>query len=87
MSMSFNPKKSRAFRDLLLKFDEVLGLDLKNYKKQADKLPEEIVDLVSKRDEARNSKNWSESDKIRNLLVEKGYRVQDTKEGTIVKKG
>ena len=82
-----NPKKSRAFRDLLLKFDEVLGLDLKNYKKQADKLPEEIVDLVSKRDEARNSKNWSESDKIRNLLVEKGYRVQDTKEGTIVKKG
>ena len=82
-----NPKKSRAFRDLLLKFDEVLGLDLKNYKKQADKLPEEIVDLVSKRDEARNSKNWSESDKIRNLLVEKGYRVQDTKEGTVVKKG
>ena len=82
-----NPKKSRAFRDLLLKFDEVLGLDLKNYKKQNDKLPEEIVDLVSKRDEARNSKNWSESDKIRNLLVEKGYRVQDTKEGTVVKKG
>lgn len=82
-----NPKKSRAFRDLLLKFDEVLGLDLKNYKKQADKLPEEILDLVSKRDEARNSKNWSESDKIRNLLVEKGYRVQDTKEGTVVKKG
>ncbi len=82
-----NSKKSRAFRDLLLKFDEVLGLDLKNYKKQADKLPEEILDLVSKRDEARNSKNWSESDKIRNLLVEKGYRVQDTKEGTVVKKG
>ncbi len=82
-----NPKKSRAFRDLLLKFDEVLGLDLKNYKKQNDKLPEEILDLVSKRDEARNSKNWSESDKIRNLLVEKGYRVQDTKEGTVVKKG
>ena len=82
-----NPKKSRAFRDLLLKFDEVLGLDLKDYKKQNDKLPEEILDLVSKRDEARNSKNWSESDKIRNLLVEKGYRVQDTKEGTVVKKG
>ena len=82
-----NPKKSKAFRDLLLKFDEVLGLDLKNYQKQDDKLPDEVLDLVSKRDEARASKNWAESDRIRDLLVEKGYQVQDTKEGTVVKKG
>lgn len=82
-----NPKKAKAFRDLLLKFDEVLGLDLKNYQKQDDKLPDEVLDLVSKRDEARASKNWAESDRIRDLLVEKGYQVQDTKEGTVVKKG
>ena len=82
-----NPKKAKAFRDLLLKFDEVLGLDLKNYQKQDDKLPDEVLDLVSKRDEARASKNWAESDRIRDLLVEKGYQVQDTKDGTVVKKG
>ena len=82
-----NPKKSKDFANLLLKFDEVLGLDLKNYKKQEDKLPDEIIELVSKRDEARNSKDWAESDRIRDLLISKGYKVQDTKEGTVVKKG
>ena len=82
-----NPKKSKDFANLLLKFDEVLGLDLKNYKKQDDKLPDEIIELVSKRDEARNSKDWAESDRIRDLLISKGYKVQDTKEGTVVKKG
>ena len=60
---------------------------LKDYKKQDDKLPDEIVELVSKRDEARNSKDWAESDRIRDLLISKGYKVQDTKEGTVVKKG
>ena len=82
-----NQKKSKDFANLLLKFDEVLGLDLKNYKKQDDKLPDEIIELVSKRDEARNSKDWAESDRIRDLLISKGYKVQDTKEGTVVKKG
>ena len=82
-----NQKKSKDFANLLLKFDEVLGLDLKNYKKQEDKLPDEIIELVSKRDEARNSKDWAESDRIRDLLISKGYKVQDTKEGTVVKKG
>ena len=82
-----NQKKSKDFANLLLKFDEVLGLNLKNYKKQDDKLPDEIVELVSKRDEARNSKDWAESDRIRDLLISKGYKVQDTKEGTVVKKG
>ena len=82
-----NPKKSKDFANLLLKFDEVLGLDLKNYKKQEDKLPDEIIELVSKRDEARNSKDWAESDRIRDLLISKGYKVQDNKEGTVVKKG
>ena len=82
-----NPKKSKDFANLLLKFDEVLGLDLKNYKKQEDKLPDEIIELVLKRDEARNSKDWAESDRIRDLLISKGYKVQDTKEGTVVKKG
>ena len=82
-----NQKKSKDFANLLLKFDEVLGLDLKNYKKQEDKLPDEIIELVLKRDEARNSKDWAESDRIRDLLISKGYKVQDTKEGTVVKKG
>ena len=81
-----NPKKSKKMQELLLKFDEVLGLNIKEYKKQENILPDEIKDLVNKRNEARKEKNWSESDRIRDLLMEKGYIVKDSKEGTIVEK-
>ena len=81
-----NPNKSKKLQNLLLKFDEVLGLDLKNYQKQENILPEEIENLVQERNEARKNKNWAESDRIRDLLIEKGYIVKDSKEGTIVEK-
>jgi len=81
-----NSKKSKDLQNLLLKFDEVLGLDLKNYKKQENVLPEEIENLVQERNEARKNKNWAESDRIRDILIEKGYTVKDSKEGTIVEK-
>lgn len=81
-----NPKKSKKLKELLLKFDEVLGLDLKNYKKEENVLPEEILELVNSRNEARTNKNWAESDRIRDILIEKGYTVKDSKEGTIVEK-
>lgn len=81
-----NPNKSKKLQNLLLKFDEVLGLNLKDYKKEENVLPEEIVKLVNERNEARANKNWAESDRIRDLLIEKGYTVKDSKEGTIVEK-
>ena len=81
-----NPNKSKKLQNLLLKFDEVLGLNLKDYKKEENVLPEEIQNLVNERNEARANKNWAESDRIRDLLIEKGYTVKDSKEGTIVEK-
>ena len=42
---------------------------------------------MRQRDEARQNKNWAESDRLRDMLMEKGYIVKDTKEGTEVKKG
>ena len=81
-----NPNKSQKLANLLLKFDEVLGLDLKNYKKQEEVIPEEINKLVLERNEARKEKNWAESDRIRDILIQKGYNVKDSKEGTILEK-
>ena len=79
-----NPIKSKDLQKLLLKFDEVLGLDLENYKPEEVKLPEEIQKLVDLRNEARKNKDWAESDRLRDELVQKGYTVKDTKEGTVV---
>ncbi len=79
-------KKSKDLYNLLIKFDEVLGLDLVNYEKEETKLPDEIINLVNERNEARANKNWAESDRLRDILINKGYSVKDSKEGTIVEK-
>lgn len=81
-----NPNKSQKLKNLLLKFDEVLGLDLKNYKKEENVLPEDVLELVKSRNEARANKNWAESDRIRDILIEMGYTVKDSIDGTIVEK-
>jgi len=79
-----NPAKSKDFQKLLLKFDRVLGLDLENYKPEENRLPDEIQRLVDLRNQARNNKDWAESDRLRDELISKGYTVKDTKEGTVV---
>lgn len=86
-----NNKKSKQFADLLLEFDKILGLDLENSKRYLEEqekveLSEEIKELVEQRKIARENKNWAESDRIRDLLKEKGYTVKDTKEGQIIEK-
>ena len=81
-----NPNKSKDFAKLLLKFDDVLGLNLKECKKKEEiEVSEEIMDLVHKRDEARKNKDWTESDRLRDLIVAKGYKIEDTISGTKVK--
>ena len=84
-------KKSKQYAKLLEKFDEVLGLDIKNSEKYLEKqknieLPEEIEKLVEERKQARLEKNWALSDEIRNKLIENGYQVEDSKDGMTVKK-
>lgn len=84
-----NQKKSSQFADLLLEFDKVLGLDIQNAEKyikeqEQIELPEEIKELIEKRKQARENKDWIESDRIRDILKEKGYQIKDTKEGMSV---
>lgn len=64
---------------LLIKFDEVLGLNLKNTKKAT--IPKEIIKLAKERLQARNGKNWSKSDQLRDRINQLGYSIADTKEG------
>ena len=58
-------------------FDLVLGV--MEYKKQD--LTDEEKTLINQREKARKEKNFAESDKLRDLLLEKGIIVEDTKEG------
>ena len=76
--------KSPKIAKLLEMFDTVLGLKITE--KRKEEIPEEILDLVEQRKIARQDKNWAESDRIRDLITEKGYRVKDTKDGVEVSK-
>ena len=78
------PEKSPKIAQLLKKFDTVLGIKIDEV--QETKIPQEILDLVEERKQARIDKNWSESDRLRDLIAEKGYIVKDTKDGTEVLK-
>ena len=81
-----NLNKSRKFADLLLKFDTVLGIKI-DKKDNQEKIPEEIINLAEKRKIARNEKDWSESDRIRDEISSKGFTIKDTKNGyEIIKK-
>ncbi len=79
-----NSKKSIAFAKLLKKFDSVLALDIDKLEKE--ELPEEIKILIDKRKQARENKNWEESDKLRDQIQSMGYIVKDLKDGIKVEK-
>ena len=82
-----NPNKSKQLAEVLLDFDRVLGLKIdEKVEDNNEDIPEEIAQLVEQRKIARENKNWAESDKLRNLIKEKGYIVRDSKDGASVEK-
>ncbi|HNS65903.1 MAG TPA: hypothetical protein PKJ26_05410, partial [Candidatus Woesebacteria bacterium] len=74
---------------LLLEFDQVLGLGVKSIDQQSYRetagstidrttLPTEVQQLLSERQQAREQKNWQVSDELRDKLLQLGYRVEDS---------
>ena len=70
--------------DFLSQIDQVLGV-LPLSTKQAD-LGEDLLLLLGKREEARVAKNWKEADACRDLLLSKGFCIEDTPTGARLKK-
>ena len=84
-----NEKKSKKLAELLLDFDKVLGLDIKNSQNEnisLEDIPDDIKKLIEERNDARANKDWAKSDELRNVIASKGYSIKDTKEGIIVTK-
>ncbi len=70
--------------DLIISFDEILGLKLANPK--ATQIPQEILDLVDKRSQLRGKGEFDKADKVRKEIEEKGYTVKDTPQGSVTVK-
>jgi cysteinyl-tRNA synthetase len=47
----------------------------------AEELPEDIQELLDKREAARITRNWAEADFLRDAISRKGYLVEDTPQG------
>jgi cysteinyl-tRNA synthetase len=67
---------------LLGSFDSVLGF----LAKPADEVPAEAVKLLELRQQARQTKNWPEADRVRNELANLGWVIQDTPQGPKLKR-
>ena len=74
-------KKSKQLAEVLLDFDKVLGLKIDEKNEEKIELPEEIQQLIEQRKQARQDKNWTLSDELRDKILSLGYEVKDTKDG------
>lgn len=75
--------------ELLISFDEVLGLDLvKNakLKVRSSKIPKEVTTLLTQREKLRKDGKWEEADKIKEKIEEMGYIIEDMPSGVKLKK-
>jgi cysteinyl-tRNA synthetase len=82
-------------RATILEIDSVLGLGLDMNPEDGlkllgqltpDALPDDIKILINDREAARVARNWLEADRIRAILGQKGYELEDTVEGPRVTK-
>lgn len=69
---------------LLKKFDTVLGV--MSFDKEVDGVPLELQEALQQRIEARNNKDWATADALRDFIHERGYVIEDTRNGMRLKK-
>ena len=67
-------------RSIFLYADSLLGLDL-NRKIEVLPLSPDQVALLNERAQARKDKDWKESDRLRDLLADKGIAISDGPDG------
>ncbi len=63
--------------DTMRGFDRVLGV----LDEGGDDIPQEILDAVQARENARKNKDFAGADRIRDELLGKGYTIEDTPDG------
>ena len=74
-------------RATLARFDEVLGLNLANWRmRNAEEVPADVLELVAARTQARANKDWTASDLLRAQIESRGFMVEDHAGGVRVKK-
>lgn len=78
-----NKQQSADGAKLLKELGDILGIF---YYEKEETVPPEILELITKRNEARNNKDWAAADKLKAEIIAQGWQIKDTPEGTKVEK-
>ncbi|PIN88810.1 cysteine--tRNA ligase [Candidatus Pacearchaeota archaeon CG10_big_fil_rev_8_21_14_0_10_35_13] len=70
--------------ELIKDYDKVLGLKLTEFDEVI--IPEKIKKMAEQREEARKMKEWKKADEIREKIKEEGWNIEDSEEGTVIKR-
>ncbi|MFI5045395.1 MAG: cysteine--tRNA ligase [Acidimicrobiales bacterium] len=76
----------RAAAPVVAAWREILGALGLEVSATIDDVPDDIASLARRRDEARASKNWARADALRDELTAAGWLVEDSAQGTVVRR-
>ncbi|QVE49369.1 cysteine--tRNA ligase [Chlamydia crocodili] len=81
--VNFTQADANYVLDIMKKINTVLGV----IPSSADlEIPNEVMQLIEKREIARREKNWKQADILRDQVISFGYVIEDAKSGPKVKK-
>jgi cysteinyl-tRNA synthetase len=72
--------------DLITDFDRVLGLQLSAWQAETVEVPAAVWELVGRREQARQDKDFAAADKLRDEIKQIGFEVEDSQDGPVIKK-
>lgn len=72
----------KEIREFIYTVDDIFGI----IPEMEEPAPNEVRKLAEEREKARQDKDFEKSDQLRDQILEKGYIVEDTSQGPILKK-
>lgn len=77
---SLDKNSIKKVKELMKEADSILGI----IPPKQEEFPNQVLELVEKREKFRKDKNWKEADNIRTGIQKLGYKVEDTVYGPLI---
>jgi len=80
VSNELGKEQVKNLTKLLTEIDEILGV----IPEEKQKTPQEVEELVEKREKLRQDKHYAESDEVRSEIEKLGFQIEDTMYGPVI---
>ncbi|MBT3394399.1 MAG: cysteine--tRNA ligase [Waddliaceae bacterium] len=79
---SLSTEEAQKILAMVKSFDAVLGI----MTPEKEETPQDLLDALEQRQQARNDKDWKRADELRDIITSRGYTIEDTPKGARLKK-